>query len=79
MRTYVEKSFFKDALSVEIGVSDIFYKQRNDISKTTETGYLDIHKKSDTRGFSLVVKYRFNAAKSKYKGTGAGNGEKERM
>ena len=76
---YVEKSFLKDALSVEIGVADIFYKIRNDISMTTETGYLDIHKKSDSREFSLTLKYRFNPAKSKYKGTGAGNDEKQRM
>lgn len=76
---YVEKSFLKDALSVEIGVADIFYKKRNDISLSTETGYLDIHKKSDSREFSLTVKYKFNSAKSKYKGTGAGNDEKERL
>ncbi len=76
---YIEKSFLNDALSVELGVSDIFYKQRNDIKMSTETGFLDVHKKSDTREFSLVIKYKFNAAKSKYKGTGAGNDEKQRM
>ncbi|MBR4325028.1 MAG: TonB-dependent receptor [Bacteroidales bacterium] len=76
---YVRKSFFHDALSVEAGVSDIFFAQRNDIRLCTETGFLDIHKQSDTREFSLTIKYRFNPAKSKYKGTGAGNEEKERM
>lgn len=76
---YVRKSFLKDALSVEVGMSDIFFVQRNDIRLSTETGFLDIHKQSDTREFSLTIKYRFNPAKSKYKGTGAGNEEKERM
>ena len=76
---YVRKSFFKDALSVEVGMSDIFFVQRNDIRLSTETGFLDIHKQSDTREFSLTIKYRFNPAKSKYKGTGAGNEERARM
>ncbi|MEE3448802.1 MAG: TonB-dependent receptor, partial [Bacteroidales bacterium] len=76
---YIEKSLLKDALSVEIGVTDIFYQIRNDVRLNTETGYLDIHKKSDSREFSLTVKYKFNPAKSKYKGTGAGNDEKQRM
>ena len=76
---YIEKSFLNDALSVEIGVVDIFYKTRNDIRLSTETGFLDIHKKSDSREFTLTVKYRFNPAKSKYKGTGAGNEERARM
>ena len=76
---YIEKSFLNDALSVEIGVVDIFYKTRNDIRLSTETGFLDIHKKSDSREFTLTVKYRFNPAKSKYKGTGAGNDERARM
>lgn len=76
---YVRKSFLKDALSIEVGMSDIFFVQRNDIRLSTETGFLDIHKQSDTREFSLIIKYRFNPAKSKYKGTGAGNEERARM
>ena len=32
-----------------------------------------------TRSFSLTVRYRFNAAKSKYKGTGAGQDTINRM
>lgn len=76
---YIRKAFLNDALSVEAGVSDISYSQRNDIRLCTETGFLDIHKQSDTREFSLIVKYRFNPAKSKYKGTGAGTEERARM
>jgi hypothetical protein len=31
------------------------------------------------RQFRLTVRYKFNAAKSKYKGTGAGQSQKNRM
>ena len=33
----------------------------------------------DSQEFELTLRYRFNAAKSKYKGTGAGTGELERL
>ena len=76
---YVRKAFLKDALSVEVGVADMFFAQRNDIRLSTETGFLDVHKQSDTREFSIILKYRFNPAQSKYKGTGAGYEERARM
>ena len=38
-----------------------------------------IEKNYDTRKIELSVRYQLNPAKSKYKGTGAGNDEKERM
>lgn len=34
---------------------------------------------SDSRSFSLTVRYKFNAVKSKYKGTGAGQDVKARF
>ena len=33
----------------------------------------------DNREIELTLRYNFNTAKSKYKGTGAGNSEKERL
>jgi len=33
----------------------------------------------DTREVEFTVRYKFNAAQSKYKGTGAGSSEKERL
>ena len=33
----------------------------------------------DSREFEVTLRYKFNAAKSKYKGTGAGNRELERL
>lgn len=33
----------------------------------------------DSREFELTVRYKFNSAKSKYKGTGAGEAEIKRL
>ena len=33
----------------------------------------------DAREVEFTVRYKFNAAQSKYKGTGAGSSEKERL
>ena len=35
--------------------------------------------KLNSRSFALTVTYNFNAKRSKYKGTGAGNEEKSRL
>jgi len=35
--------------------------------------------KRDAREVEFTVRYKFNAAQSKYKGTGAGSSEKERF
>ena len=38
-----------------------------------------MHKINDTRAIELTFRYNFNAAKSKYKGTGAANEERNRI
>ncbi|MBQ5453457.1 MAG: TonB-dependent receptor [Bacteroidales bacterium] len=75
----VSKSFLAGALNVEAGVSDITGDTRRDIKSLSKMGYMNIYDTYDTREFYLQIQYRFNPAKSKYKGTGAGNDEKERM
>ena len=75
----VSKSFLDGALNVEAGVSDITGDTRRDIKSLSKMGYMNIYDTYDTREFYLQIQYRFNPAKSKYKGTGAGNDEKERM
>jgi len=35
--------------------------------------------RNDSREVEFTVRYKFNAAQSKYKGTGAGSSEKERL
>ena len=78
---HVYKSFFNGALAFNLTINDIFntnfekWKMRThsvEISK-------DCNNHSSTRGIRLQVTYNFNTTRSKYKGTGAGNAEKNRL
>ena len=78
---HVYKSFFNGALAFNLTINDIFntnfekWKMRThsvEISK-------DCNNHSSTRGIILQVTYNFNTTRSKYKGTGAGNAEKNRL
>ena len=65
----------------------IIYLSANDIFKTSKERWTKYGLGSDTmkdcytytRSISLQVTYNFNAKRSKYKGTGAGNEEKSRL
>ena len=65
----------------------IIYLSANDIFKTTKERWTMYGQGSGTmkdcynytRSISLQVTYNFNAKRSKYKGTGAGNAEKSRL
>ena len=74
------KSFLKDdALSVTLTAEDIFHTAHNAMTaysigtSTTFTEYYD-HQR-----VGVTLSYKFNATKSKYKGTGAGQSEKSRL
>ncbi len=76
----LSKSFLKDdALSVTLTFDDIFHQQHNTMTSyfigtsTTVTQYFD-HQR-----VGVTLSYKFNATKSKYKGTGAGQSEKSRL
>lgn len=75
----VRKSFLNDALSVELRGNDIF--KTNRISYSMYSGDYYLFQKSvwDRQEFAVTVRYKFNIAKSKYKGTGAGDSQKSRM
>lgn len=72
------KSFFKDRLSFQLQASNLL--EKDDIDCTiyngikTATDYI-----TNFRQISLSVRYKFNTTKSKYKGTGAGDSQKNRM
>ena len=75
----VQKSFFKNRLSCTLYANDIFRT-----SKTKNITYYaigqtaqDYYSYEQCVGISLS--YNFNATRSKYKGTGAGNDEKNRL
>ena len=74
----VTKTFFDNRLSVRLGGRNLFNSQQHiNIRYGLRSLYQESHK--DSRKFELSVRYNFNATNSKYKGTGAGNDEKNRF
>lgn len=75
----IYKKLLNKRLSVSAGVSDIFNSQKdgNDLffyqTSTSQISWLD------SREFFVTLRYNFNMAKSRYKGTGAGESEKNRL
>lgn len=75
----LRKSFFKNRL--------VFLLQASDLTKSNRERWTyygtDVISRKDannfTRSISLTVTYNFNATRSRYKGTGAGNEEKKRL
>ena len=68
----LRKSFLNDALSIEARANDLLLGCKQEALLYMESAQMKDLSWSDTRSFSLTVRYKFNAAKSKYKGTGAG-------
>jgi hypothetical protein len=75
----VSKDFFKRRLNIKLSANDLFnqgigkgtfYFERMILRKTED---------DDSRSLTLSLRYRFNVTPSKYKGTGAGNAEKNRL
>lgn len=75
----LRKSFLNDALSVEARANDLLLGSKQEALLYMESAQMKDLSWSDTRSFSLTVRYKFNVAKSKYKGTGAGQDAINRM
>lgn len=83
----VQKSWFnQDALSVRLSFSDIFKTAYHDVridlgNYVLTQSHINGQERSsyDKHRIKLSVRYKFNATKSKYKGTGAGKEIRERM
>ncbi|MBR4924889.1 MAG: TonB-dependent receptor [Prevotella sp.] len=75
----LRKSFAKDTWTVYLMASDIFktWRERWTMYGQGAESTKDCY--NYTRSISLQVTYNFNAKRSKYKGTGAGNDEKNRL
>lgn len=75
----LRKSFLNNALSVELRGDDISHGQKT--SMIANLNYLLGNEKTytDSREFSITVRYKFNSAPSKYKGTGAGTEQRNRF
>ena len=75
----IVKTFFNDRLSVKLAGEDLLDRRRdgnlvyNHQVKLWQGNYYD------RRQFVATIRYKFNTTRSKYKGTGAGNAEKNRL
>ncbi len=75
----VSKDLFKRRLNVKFSANDLF---NQGISKGTfyfERMILRKTEDDDSRSLTLSLRYRFNVTPSRYRGTGAGNAEKDRL
>ncbi|MBF6598266.1 MAG: outer membrane beta-barrel protein [Fermentimonas sp.] len=75
----VTKSFLNDKLTVIIKGQDIFQGNRNDVTVYNNKLHLSQTAKWDTRELEFTVRYKFNTNGSRYKGTGAGESEFNRL
>ena len=73
------KAFLKDRLSLELFIYDLF--GTNDSHTIAHFGKMKetVYDGLSTTKVSLTVRYKFNTTRSKYKGTGAGKSQKNRM
>ncbi len=69
----IQKSFLRDgALVVRLSGSDLAGLGCNNLSTDFGSVFLDQNNVFDTQRITLSVRYSFNTARSKYKGTGSG-------
>ena len=77
MSASLYKSFLKDKLSVHLNANNLL-EQKQEV--TVFSGMRSMQNtQAYHRQFDLTLRYKFNATKSKYKGTGAGDSQKSRM
>lgn len=75
----VSKDFFRHHLNVKLSGNDLFNGGINHITLYSNRMIFRKMEDHDSRCVQLSLRYRFNVTPSKYKGTGAGNAEKNRL
>ena len=75
----VSKDFFKRRLNIKLSGNDLFNGGINRITLYSNRMMFRKMEDNDSRCIQLSLRYRFNVTPSKYKGTGAGNAEKNRL
>ncbi len=75
----ISKSFFKKALTIGVRGYDLFYKSWDSFLLYSDRMTFQQVCKRGTRQLCIDVKYKFNVTRSKYRGTGAGDAEKDRL
>ena len=79
-RFVVQKCWLKnDALCLRASISDVFQRSVQDMAHDCGFFYTVQKTRSRSHRLDISIRYTFNAQKSKYKGTGAGKAEQERM
>lgn len=73
------KYMFNDALMIMLNLNDLLDQQHDKVRSYSNHVLIDNDNFFDARSVSISVRYSFNVTKSKYKGTGAGNSEKNRL
>ena len=75
----IGKDFFKRRLNVKLTGNDLFNGGINHVMLYSNRMMFRKMEDNDSRCVQLSLRYRFNVTPSKYKGTGAGNAEKNRL
>lgn len=73
------KSFAGDTWSVKLQLNDVFDSWRQEMTLYDAMSRISSRKIYDTRDLSLTLRYNFNSARSRYRGSGAGNPDKGRL
>lgn len=75
----VRKSFFNDNLILQLKAVDILDRATDKVTIYSGDIQTYMYNHHEPRNITFTVRYTFNKARSKYKGTGAGKSEKRRM
>ena len=75
----VSKDFFKRRLNVKLTGNDLFNGAINRFTLYSNRMMFRKTEDNDSRCVQLSLRYRFNVTPSRYRGTGAGNAEKNRL
>ena len=75
----VSKDFLKRRLNIKLTGNDLFNGGINRVMLYSNRMMFHKFEDNDSRSVQLSLRYRFNVTPSKYKGTGAGNAEKNRL
>ena len=75
----VSKDIFKRRLNVKLTGNDLFNGGINRFTLYSNRLMISKEEDNDSRCIQLSLRYRINVTPSKYKGTGAGNAEKNRL
>ena len=73
------KSFGNETWSIKLQLNDIFDTWRQEVTLYDAISSTSSEKIYDTRDLSLTIRYSFNSTRSRYKGHGAENIDKNRF